>query len=504
LSQSNNERFAIAVQHLTEGLALWDADGKLVLWNSHYHEMSESAAAELTPGLSYEDWMRIQIRHGVIPEAMGREEEWVVGILENFKDPEAIPEIMRNGRWRQIRWQKLPDGSTLSFVVDIHDMKMSEEQLQHSQRLKAVGQLTGGIAHDFNNLLAAQIGYVELLESRVEHDETALRYVEAIKKAVDRGASLTHRLLSFSRQQALSPETMDVNGLVRELEEMFRRTLGETIDLTLDLSPGVCPAVIDSHKFEDALLNLAINARDAMPIGGTLKIETTNIVLDEAYTDHQEEVAPGNYVEIKVSDNGIGMPPEVIRLAIEPFFTTKEIGAGSGLGLSMVYGFAKQSNGHLTIDSEPDRGTTVRLYVPQSAEEEKPENVKNGEAAPAPGSGHILVVEDDPAVRKVTLEILHKQGFEATEAVNGEEALALLKGKKKFDLLFTDVILPGGMNGFEIAQEAILIQPNLKILYTTGYADNAIPDSGQSDLSIIQKPFTRNDLLAQIRNILAD
>ncbi len=367
-AQRNNERFLLALEQISDGLSLWDAEGRFVLCNNYVREMAGNAAIDLVPGISHETWLQALMRHGMAPDAVGREQAWLSERLAFFQNPVGTLELQVKGRWQQFRYQKLRDGSTINVLIDIHDQKLNEEQLRRSQRLKAVGQLTGGVAHDFNNLLAALAGYAVLLEQRIPDDKTTQRYLEAINQVVARGAFLTNRLLSFSRQQALSPATTAVNGLVLGLEDMLRRSLGEAIELKIDLASGSCLASIDSHQFEDALLNLTINARDAMPNGGTLRIETANVSLDEAYAERQEEVTPGDYVLVTVSDSGTGMPPEIIEKAYEPFFTTKDVGEGSGLGLSMVYGFAKQSNGHLSIDSEVGQGTTIKLYVPCSLE----------------------------------------------------------------------------------------------------------------------------------------
>jgi CheY-like chemotaxis protein len=322
--------------------------------------------------------------------------------------------------------------------------------------------------------------------------------------AVDRGAALTSRLLAFSRKQPLSPVSADIAGLIRGLEDMFRRTLGETIDLRIANAPDLGLAMIDPHQFEDALLNLAINARHAMPDGGALVIETANATLDQTYAEQQQEVTPGDYVEVAVSDTGSGMPPEVLERSFEPFFTTKEVGMGSGLGLSMVYGFAKQSNGHVVIYSEVGHGTTVRLYLPRSGEAVDQEDAMAEAAKPERGSERILVVEDDPSVRGVPVKILRKQGYQVVEAEDGEAAIKLLQDDGPFDLLFTDIVLPGGMSGIEIAMEAARIQPSIKVLYTTGYAESAVIERGYLDpaATLVNKPYRRAELLEKVRTML--
>ena len=285
---------------------------------------------------------------------------------------------------------------------------------------------------------------------------------------------------------------------------MLRRTLEESIDLTIVGTPGLWPATIDPHQFENALVNLAINARDAMLQGGTLVIETANVTLDETYAAQHQEVTPGDYVKVSVSDTGAGMSPEVLEKAFEPFFTTKEVGKGSGLGLSMVYGFAKQSNGHVTIYSEISHGTTIKLYLPRSMEVAAPKNAKFNRTESRRGSQRILVVEDDENVRQASVGILHSQGYEVVEASDGKEAIKHLQGDQPFDLLFTDVVLPGGMNGMEIAAQAKRLQPNIKILYTSGYAEHALVHNGRLDhgVALVNKPYRRTELLDKVQAML--
>ena len=399
------------------------------------------------------------------------------------------------------------DGEVTVFIgtlIDITERKKAEEALRYAHRMEAVGQLTGGIAHDFNNLLAIMLGNAELLELAAGEAGDTQWYIEEIKGAVNRGSSLTQRLLAFSRQQMLSPVSVDVSGLIEGVHDMLQRSLGETIDLKVEHAPDLWPVMIDPHQFENALVNLAVNARDAMPRGGTLVIETANATLDETYAESHEEVTPGEYVKVAVSDAGIGMPRDVLERAFEPFFTTKKIGEGSGLGLSMVYGFAKQSTGHITIYSEVGHGTTVKLYLPRSREAAAETGAEDKTPEFAPGSERILVVEDDPDVRAVPVAILRKHGYEVAEAADGRQAIGHLKAGRPFDLLFTDVVLPGGMNGVEIAKEAQRLQPDIKVIYTTGYAENSAVHNGilTPGTTLITKPYSRAELLGMVRAAL--
>jgi PAS domain S-box-containing protein len=394
----------------------------------------------------------------------------------------------------------------VSFVetfTDLSELKMLEAQLMRSQRMDAIGQLTGGVAHDFNNVMTTIAGNLDLIKGSGVSDEVD-QFADGALRGVDRGASLTQRLLAFSRQQALAPVEADITDLVLGLQEMLGRTLGERIDLRIDHSPDLRHARIDPGQFENALVNLTINARDSMPDGGILDVELSNTVLDEAYASQQEDLSPGNYVMVAVSDNGTGMPPEILERVFEPFFTTKDAGAGSGLGMSMVYGFVKQSRGHISIYSEPDTGTTVRLYLPESTTQNP--IVQNNEATEKTGQsvGRILVVEDDADARSVAVKILRRHGHDVSEAADGAEALNLLTNHGPFDILFTDVVLPGNMDGVAVSREAHKLQPQIKTLFTSGYTENAIIHNGTLDEGVVllDKPYRAEKLLSLIEGLL--
>ena len=381
----------------------------------------------------------------------------------------------------------------------------AEAQLRQAQKMEALGQLTSGIAHDFNNLLTAISGNVELLQRRIrDRDPELQRLTGAAMRGVDRAATLTQRLLAFSRRQPLDPKPLDVNRLIGGMSDLLRRTLGEEIEAEIVLAGGLWPVLIDANQLEHSLLNLAINARDAMAGGGKLTIETGNMFLDESYAATHEEVTSGQYVTISVSDTGIGMSQEVRDKAFEPFFTTKETGQGTGLGLSQVYGFIKQSGGHCAIYSEPGQGTTVRLYLPRHFGALEP---ATSPVLPRAGSGRgetILLVEDDADVRTFAADLLRELGYEVLAAETGTEALGLLEQNAEVQLLFTDVALPGGMTGRQLADEAVRRRPGLKVLYTTGYARNAIVHQGRLDpgVELIVKPFTSAALASRIRQLL--
>jgi len=393
-----------------------------------------------------------------------------------------------------------------AFLRDITERREIEEQLRQSQKMEAIGQLTGGVAHDFNNLLTVIMGNLDNLQRHVPDRAEPQRMVQAIMRAASRAATLTHRLLAFARRQPLEPRPIDVNKLVATMSDLLRRSLGEAIVIETVLAGGLWRTLADPNQLENALLNLAVNARDAMPQGGKLTIETANAFLDEAYAALHEGVSSGQYVLIAVSDTGVGMTKDVIEKAFEPFFTTKEVGQGTGLGLPQVYGFVKQTGGHVKIYSEPGEGTTLKLYLPRLAGADLPaDSPSESKPEPARTTGEtVLVVEDDADVRSYSADILRDLGYRVVEAPEGPAALALLDAEPAIRLLFTDVGLPGGLNGRQLADAARRRRPDLKVLFTTGYARNAIVHQGRLDpgVELIVKPFTAAALAAKIRQVL--
>ncbi|SJZ36109.1 Signal transduction histidine kinase [Enhydrobacter aerosaccus] len=383
--------------------------------------------------------------------------------------------------------------------------QLAEESLRQSQKMNAVGQLTAGIAHDFNNLLTGIGGALEMIGRRLPDPAPEIaRFLELARSGVMRAATLTQRLLAFSRQQPLQIEAIDANRVVSGMSELLRRTLGEKISIETILAGGLWRAKADAAQLEAAILNLAINGRDAMPDGGTLTIETANAHLDDGYAAANVEVSPGQYVLIAVSDTGSGMDGDTITRAFEPFFTTKQRGQGTGLGLSMTFGYIKQVGGHLKIYSEIGHGTTVKLYLPRAMAEMQAAIEPVAQPATAVGGGPVvLVVEDDPAVRDFAVAACREVGCTVYQAANGEEALAVLAVRQEIDLLFTDIGLPGEMNGRQMAEHAIERRPTLKVLYTTGYTANAIVHHGVLDAGVnfIGKPFSVAALAAKIRSM---
>lgn len=399
-------------------------------------------------------------------------------------------------------------GLVLICGRDLTEQRQAEEALRQSQKMEAIGQLTGGIAHDFNNLLAAILGSLELMQSRIARGRVyeLHRYIEAAQTASKRAAALTHRLLAFSRQQTLSPVRTDLNTLVKSMEDMIRRSIGPQIELGVVATDDLWMAHVDQNQLENALLNLCINARDAMPERGRLTVETENFVVDERM-GREGDMAPGEYVSLSVSDTGIGMAPEVKSRAFDPFFTTKPLGSGTGLGLSMVYGFAKQSGGQVRIYSEVGRGTMVCLYFPRfmstesEAVQSSVELVAVHQAAPGET---VLVVDDEALIRMLVIDVLEDLGYVSLEAVDAASSLKILESGVRIDLLVTDVGLPGGMDGRQLADFARALRPELKVLFITGYAENAIVNHGHIDggTQIMTKPFTMEALGTKIREMI--
>ena len=391
--------------------------------------------------------------------------------------------------------------------------KKAEESLRQAQKMEAVGQLTGGVAHDFNNLLTVVLGGLEAIGRHIPalpaSPATAriLRARDMAWQGAQRAVTLTNRLLAFSRQQPLAPKPIDANRLISDMCELLRRTLEEAVSLETVFGAGLWLAHADAHQLESALLNLTLNARDSMPNGGKLTIETANCYLDDSYVASlAEPVDPGQYVMVAVGDTGTGMDKTTIERAFEPFFTTKEVGKGTGLGLSQVYGFVRQSAGHIKLYSEPGEGTTVKIYLPRYAgpESHRERAEQSRRAEGAIGAECVLVVEDDEPLRAYTVEMLRELGYGVLEARNGPAALEMLENNPSIDLLFTDIVMPGGMNGRQLADEAQRRRPGLKVLFTTGYTRNAIVHHGRLDpgVEMIGKPFSFEDLGVKIRALL--
>jgi PAS domain S-box-containing protein len=418
--------------------------------------------------------------------------------------------VHANGQSSLIAWNAEPLGETFYVVGrNVTEQRRVEEALRQSQKMEAVGQLTGGIAHDFNNLLQGITGSLDLLAKRLAQGRLSdlNRFITGAMAAANRAAALTHRLLAFSRRQPLDPRPVSANPLIASMEDLLRRTMGEQIALDLILAPDLWPTLCDPHQLENAVLNLAINGRDAMPNGGTLTIETSNCDLDEQSPVWSWDMRPGAYVCISVTDTGIGMSPETIEKAFEPFFTTKPIGQGTGLGLSMIYGFVRQSEGYTKISSQLGRGTSLKLFLPRYTGAfvvDEQRDAGPGALLTADG-GAVLIIEDEPVVRGLIVEVVADLGFAALEASDGPAGLEVLKSRQRIDLLISDVGLPG-LNGRQVADAARLLRPGLKVIFMTGYAETAVSAQGflEPGMALIAKPFAMADLTAKIRATMQD
>jgi len=431
--------------------------------------------------------------------------------------PDGAERILRREATLVYETDGTPIGivGTVQDVTDIRaaerERELLQRQLRESQRLEVVGQMTGGIAHDFNNLLTVILGNAEVFERHLPKDTPLHELAEITRMAAERGAELTSRLLAFARRQPLDPKSVDVNNLISGMNKLLNRALGEHIDIRIVSGPHLWRGLVDAAQLENALLNLSVNARDAMPDGGSLTIETQNVHLDDTYVVDQAhgaaggaDIIPGQYILIAVSDTGTGMDEETRMRAFDPFFTTKDVGKGSGLGLSMVYGFVRQSKGHVRIYSEISHGTTIKLYIPRADESARPSDDMLANKSVPGGTEKILVVEDDDLVRNQVKSQLKTLGYQVTIATDGAEAIEILRHTKDFALLFTDVVMPGGINGRELADQALKLYPHLPVLFTSGYADNALIHHGRLDpgSNLLHKPYRRYELANRIRAIL--
>jgi PAS domain S-box-containing protein len=418
----------------------------------------------------------------------------------------------KDGSYRYISWVGIQEDDfvyctgrdiTAEREAEV-ELSKAQDALRQSQKMEAIGQLTGGIAHDFNNLLTGIIGSLDLVRRRIATNRTddVPRLMDAASTSAMRAAALTHRLLAFARRQSLDPRPNDINRLVAGTEDLLQRTLGEQIELVCRFSGDLWPAFTDANQLESALLNLAINARDAMPDGGRLTIETVNVQLDKAYTSSHEDIQPGDYIAVSVSDTGTGMSPDVLAKALDPFFTTKPVGVGTGLGLSVIYGFAKQSRGHLRIDSELGRGTTVKLYLPRAQQNAVDLNPTTKETPRGAGET-ILVVEDDATVRQIIADALKDLGYSVITASDARFAIPVLQSEQVIDLLISDVVLPH-INGRKLAETARVSRPGLQVLFVSGYAENATVRGEFLDagMDMLTKPFALDTLGAKVHAMI--
>ncbi len=456
-----------------------------------WDELSAMHIWEVDPGVAEADWPRIWAR-------VSRRDQHTFETAYLTRDGSRIPVEVTT------TLVSFDDRVILcSLSRDITERRQTEHQLRQAQKMEVIGQLTGGVAHDFNNLLTIILGNLELLDRKLEDREMSDMVQTAIK-ASRRSAELTQRLLAFSRKQMLAPEVIDLNGHIIGMTDLMRRTLGETIEIDVMSGDDLWKCKVDPGQFENVVLNLAINARDAMRKGGRLTIKTENIHLDDSCPATLEGLSVGDYVMVSVSDTGTGMSADIADRAFEPFFTTKKVGEGSGLGLSMVFGFIKQSGGHVSIASKEGAGTTLELYLPRSVGTNQPAWQTLDAGEPVSRGERILVVEDDAEVRALVINILGGLGYDVVEAGDGREAITALQRTPAIDLLFTDVVLPGGLSGADIAVEATRRVPGIKVLYASGYADDNLVQDGNLDAGVqfINKPFHKADLAQKVRAVL--
>lgn len=505
--RESNARLKAVVDTAVDGVILIDARGNILEFNPACEKMFEYSVEEVVlKNVKMLMPSPYRIEHdGYLKNFLETGQRKIIGIgrdvLGQRKDGSTFPMWLAVGEAKQ-------DGESI-FVGIIHDLterKRNEELLVQAQKMEMVGQLSGGIAHDFNNLLTVIIGNAELLSEKLNDRRDLQQLAEDVGRAGDRGAELTQRLLAFSRRQILRPAEVDCNELLGSMQKLLQRTLRQDIEIQAHLDPEISPTFVDAAQLESAILNLAVNAQDAMPSGGRLTFSTANATLDGDYNCLHPEVKPGEYVLIAIADEGEGMSRQTIERAFEPFYTTKEVGKGSGLGLSMVYGFVKQSNGHVSIYSEQGLGTTVRMYLPQVSSKipRLPNRTPASIASPPSGIGTVMVVEDDPFVRSFSIKCIESLGYSVISAIDGNDALQKLRSGVPVDILFTDVVMPGGINGWDLADLALQSRPGLPVLLTSGYAVETLLKNGRlrADAVVLTKPYRKVDLASRLREVI--
>jgi PAS domain S-box-containing protein len=519
LAASENERaFRLLVQGVTDyALYMLDPQGLITNWNTGAARIKGYSEADVIGrhfSLFYTPEDRAKDLPALALASARRDGRYESEGWRCRKDgtqfwANAVIDAIRNDDGEIIGFAKITRDLTERRQAQM-DLDQSREQLAQAQKMEAIGHLTGGLAHDFNNMLAGISGSLELMKLRLAQGrfQDIEHYISSAQGAASRAAALTHRLLSFARRQTLDPRPTNANKLIGDTKEMVQRTVGPSIKVETALANGLWPTLCDPNQLENAILNLCINARDAMPEGGRIIIGTANTSLDQRAA-RERDLQAGEYISISVTDTGTGMPPDVLVRAFDPFFTTKPTGQGTGLGLSMVHGFARQSNGQVRIDSEMGRGTTVQLYLPRHRGEAEQETIEPivDEALVAGAGETVLVVDDEPSVRLLVTDVLNELGYAAIEAADGASGLQVLRSDARIDLLITDVGLPGGLNGRQMADAARSSnRPDLKVLFITGYAANVAIGNGRLDLGmhVLTKPFAMDKLAARIRSIIAE
>ena len=502
-----HEQLSLAIESIPGAFFQYDREDRLVLYNSKFRETFGVEAEDVGIGRTFEELLRQRVADNRFRIEPGTEESWIAAVCDMRRRGTRPQELqLSDGRWLRYEDRRTASGGMVGIRIDVTESRLRGEQLAQAQKMEAVGQLTGGVAHDFNNLLTVILGCVDMIADSLPPGTDLRALAEMAVEASQRGAALTSRLLAFARRQPLSPVRIDVNRLIRDMNGLLRRTLGEDIDIELVCHAGLWSTLADPSQLEAALLNLSLNARDAMPDGGRLTLETANARIDHAYAEQHEEVRPGQYVMLAVTDSGTGMTREVMERAFDPFFTTKPVGRGSGLGLSMVFGFVKQSGGHVKIYSEPGQGTSVKIYLPRAPVQDQPAAAAAERDEPIRrGTERILLVEDEDLVREHLTTVLTDLGYTVAAFADGPSLLRDLDGGGEgADLLVTDVVLPAGMNGRVVAEAVQARLPGVPVLYISGYTENAIVHHGRldPDVELLSKPFQPRDLARRVRLLL--
>lgn len=487
-----SDRLLVTLENMSDAFYLMDPDWRLLYMNKSAVKLLGREERETTGFVLWDEYTYLLDTpiyagfHRAVRSKTPFHHEYFSELMDNWIELDAFPS---------------PEGLAVYFH-SITERKRMQERLDQAQHMESIGKLTGHVAHDFNNLLTIILGNAELLQDQHRDDEASQRLAEAIRTAALKGSDLTRRLLAYARKQQLEPKPMDINQLVDGMRELLVRTLGVNINVVMLVQPNLPSALVDEHQLEGALLNLSLNARDAMPKGGELTITTRDVWVQPEEASQYSDFRPGHYVRIRVADTGTGISPDHLKHVFEPFFTTKELGKGTGLGLSSVFGFAKQSHGHVTIDSQAGVGTRVSLYLPVTTEPVL--TISDKQMFAHGGKETILIVDDDEMVRNAAQTVLaSKLGYDVLAVSNGETALSVLKNKREIHLLFTDVMMPG-INGHELAHQARQLRPDLKILLTSGYVspELAVPNPADSDFPLLAKPYTQRELARMLREIL--
>jgi len=483
------------LDNIREGIVVFDEKGRVAAFNDIFFRLMD-----FPPGLAAVGTAIDHFRNRDAESAR-------VGISDLVESPAGedirYERLVRGGRELDVYRAAVPGAGFLVAAADVTARERAEATMRQAQKMESIGQLTGGVAHDFNNLLQIISANLELAAGQARSDVKLVERLQVVISAVERGSRLTSQLLAFARRQTLDPRSTNLGGLLRDMTELLHRTLGEHVEVEAIVAGGLWNSLVDRGQVENAILNLAINGRDAMPEGGKLTVELSNAYLDDSYASQHADVTPGQYVLLAVTDTGRGMPPDVVSRVFDPFFTTKPEGKGTGLGLSQVYGFVKQSGGHVKIYSEPGHGTTVKVYLPRTSKPQ--EDVEPESVVDAPGGFEsILVVEDNAAVRAAAVDVLAELGYAVLKADHAEQALAVLHSGARVDLLFTDVVMPGPISTRELVRRAQNLRPGLRVLYTSGYTQNAIVHNGTLDAgaNLLSKPYRKNDLARRLRSVL--